>query len=166
MAARPVPFGQPQDDVLNAIRDLERRNPMHAEELRDHFLDGMTRKIADEIENAGGAPARWQQPLTGGLRPASVTALGEALPGAPIARRSNPASAACGVSPCHIQPGRQTPQGVTRVLEDEVRVKKIFTDVWANSKTAERLAAQEDVRQLPSMLAELAAGGVSASGAP
>ncbi|MGE0850995.1 MAG: hypothetical protein AB7O44_15435 [Hyphomicrobiaceae bacterium] len=40
--------------------------------------------------------------------------------------------------------GRETAQGASRVLGEEARLKKIFTDVWSNSKTAERLAAQED----------------------
>ena len=122
---RSLPFksGQPQNDILTAIRDLEGRHPTDAEELRDHFLEGLMRRIADEIETAGGVPLRWIQPHTRGLRPAPQraleAALGEPLPGAAIAGRTNADTGAVRGQPLPYQPGRETAQGVTDILADE-----------------------------------------------
>lgn len=156
--------GEAQDEVLAAMRQLESRHPTNAGELRDRFMQGTLRRMADEIEISGGVPARWVQPLTGGIRPAPRAALQEALgaplPGAAIAGRTNAATGAVGGQPVPYGPGRETAQGVTQILGDEARLKKIFTDVWGNSKTAERLAAQEDLRALPGIAAEMATGGI------
>ena len=150
--------GEKTDELLDEIRGMERRNPEHAEELRDLFMQGMLRKIGDEVEISGGVPARWVQPHTGGIRPAPREALGAAL-SEPLPAGAPGARAVRGQPAPHL-PGRETAEGVSGVLEDEARLRKIFTDIWSNSKTAERLAAQQDVRELPGIAAELASGGI------
>lgn len=155
--------GQAQDDVIDAMLALERRHPQHAEEIRDHFMQGVLRRMADEVETSGGIPTRWVQPLTGGIRPAQQQALmqtlGAPLPSAQIASRANSATGAVRNQPVPYQAGRDVAQGVTSVLEDEARLRKIFTDVFGNSNTAGKMAAVEDLRELPGIAAEMATGG-------
>src|SRR5262245_52217668 len=147
----PIKSGQAQDDTLNMIRELERRSGQgaHAEEIRDHFIMGLMRRVADEVETSGGVPPRWVQPLTGGLRPGPRatmhSAIAEPLPGA---------------TPQAQQGLERTATGVTGTLEDEARLRKIFTDVWGNSKTAERMAAQQDARELPRIAADMMTGNL------
>jgi len=157
--------GQHQDDTLDTLRRLERRHPQHAEELRDYFGQGVLRRLADDVENTGGIPSNMVQPLTGGIRPAPQLAMREALgaplPNAPIAARNNAAAGQVAGRPIPYQPGQETAQGVTGVLNDEARLKKIFTDVFGNSNTANKLAAQEDMRELPRIAAEMTTGGIA-----
>jgi hypothetical protein len=157
--------GQPQDETLTALRRLEAQHPQHAEELRDYFGQGMLRRLADDVENSGGIPAQMVQPLTGGIRPAPQLAMREALgaplPNAPVATRNNAAAGQVAGRPIPYAPGRQTEAGVTGVLDDEARLKKIFGDVWGNSNTANKLAAQEDMRELPRIAAEMSTGGIA-----
>lgn len=147
-------LGQRQDDVLKEMRNLELRNPTVVPELREHMMQGIVRTMADDIGTAGGIPTKMIQPLTGGIRPgpreALESVLAAPLPGATAGRG--------GLVPPHA-PGRQMTNDIMGVLNDEARLRKIFTDVWQNSKTAERLAAQSDMAELPRIAAEIVTGG-------
>lgn len=164
---RKMPFrsSEGQDEVLAALRDLERRHsPQVAQELRDHFSQGMLRRMADEIETTGGVPGRFVQPLTGGIRPgprkALEEALGAPLPGAAVAKTSRKATGAIKGQPAPYTEGLKQARDITAILGDEARLGKTFRDVWGNSKTAERMAAQEDLRALPGIAAEISTGGL------
>jgi hypothetical protein len=150
-------LGQRQDDIIKEMRNLEMRSPPAIrEQLREHMMQGIMRTLADEIGTAGGIPTRMIQPLTGGIRPAPREALENVL-AAPIPG-TMPAGRAGRVPP-HA-PGQQMVDDVMGVLNDEARTRKIFTDVFGNSNTAAKMAAQSDMRELPRIAAELATGGV------
>lgn len=155
--------GTRQDDIMDALARLEGKNKAQAQEIRDMFSEGMLRRMADEVETAGGVPAKWMQPLTGGIRPAQQRALTETLgmpmPNAPMATRSNAARGRVAGQPMPYDEGRDTAKGVIAAVDDEARLKKIFTDVFGNSNTAGKLQAVEDLRELPRLASELATGG-------
>lgn len=159
----PLQAGAKRDEALAELAALERRHPSNAREIRDHFTQGLLRNLADNIENRGGIPTQWMQPMTGGIKPAQrealTQALGAPLPGAQAAKRGNRRTGAVAGEPVPYQPGRKIARGATGALEDEARLRKIFTDVFGNSNTAGKLAAQEDLREMPRIAAEMASGG-------
>lgn len=155
--------GTKQDDIIGQMRALERRNPTNAEELREYMMLGIMRNMADEVATSGGIPTSWVQPLTGGVRPAQQQALDAVmaapLPNAKIAARGRGAVGQVKGQPVPHVPGMRMSRNVVDVLASEARLRKIFTDVFGNSNTAGKLAAMEDLRQLPNIAAEIASGG-------
>lgn len=156
-------LGTKQDDIIREMRNLEMRNPTVVPELREHMMQGIMRNMADEVGRAGGVPTAWMQPMTGGMRPAQGEALrnvlAEPLPGAPLAKSTRSAIGQVKGQPTPYVEGIRQSRNIMGVLNDEARLRKIFTDVWGNSKTAERLAAQQDMAELPRIAAEMASGG-------
>jgi len=157
--------GTRHDEILREMRRLERRFPTHAEELREHMMMGIMRNMADEIATAGGVPPSWMRSMTGGVRPSQMQALDAVLaapvPGAPIATLANPRIGQVAGQPVPHREGFRQSRRVMDTVGAEARLRRIFQQVWGNSNTAGKMAAIEDLRELPRIAAEIATGGLS-----